>query len=221
MRELAVAGVGPGAADLVTPTVRRAILAADCIVAAPRHLPLTEGCSHVITLGDFKMALDQMEAEEGQVLVLVSGDPGLYSLLPLLKRRFPNVPLRVLPGLSALQCLCAAVGETWQDAAVLSGHGRPLSAAKFLNTVERSRLTVLFCGEDRSPRWACERLVEAAGGLGQRVEAVVGERLSYPGQRVSRGAPAKLPGRDYDPLSLVLVRNPEPWTPPGRLRDSA
>ena len=220
MRELIVAGVGPGAEDQVTSAVREAIQTADCVVAAPRHLSLTEGHPNVIPLGDFRTTFEQMEAQEGRVVVLVSGDPGLYSLLPLLKRRFPQVPLHVLPGISALQSLCAVVEETWQDAAVLSGHGRPLSPAKFLNTVERSRLTLLFCGEERSPRWACEKLAEAVGNLGNRVEVVVGERLSYPDQCITRGTPAKQARQNYDPLSLVLVRNPEPWTPPRHLRDT-
>lgn len=219
MRELFVAGVGPGAEDQVTLAVNDAIRAADCVVAAPRHLSLAEGHPNVIPLGGLRTTFERMEALDGRVAVLVSGDPGLYSLLPLLKKRFPHVPLHVLPGVSALQILCAAVEETWQDAAVLSGHGRPLSAARFLNTVERSRLTVLFCGEDHSPRWACEKLAGAVGDLGKRVEVVVGERLSYPDQCITRGTPAELAQGDHDTLSLVLIRNPEPWTPPRHLRD--
>lgn len=38
---------------------------------------------------------------------------------------------------------------------------------------------------------------------------------------MTRGAPADLAGRDFDPLSLMLVRNAAPWTPPfGRPRDA-
>ena len=220
MHELIVAGVGPGAEDQVTPAVREAIQGADCVVAAPRHLSLAKGHSNIIPLEDFRTTFERMKAQEGLVVVLVSGDPGLYSLLPLLKRHFPDVPVCVLPGISALQCLCAAVGETWQDAAILSGHGRPLSAAKFLNTVEHSRLTVLFCGKEYSPRWACEKMAEAVGDLGTRVEVLVGERLSYPDQYITRGTPAELAQGNYDSLSLVLLRNPEPWTPPRHLRDA-
>ena len=91
-----------------------------------------------------------------------------------------------------------------------------LLVAKVIDSVpvERGRLTALFCGDDHSPRWACEALAGAVGGLEERVEVVVGERLSYPDQRVTRGRPAELAGRDFDPLSLVLLRNAEPWTPP-------
>ena len=225
MRELIVVGVGPGASNQMTGAAVEALRSAGCVVAAPRHLSLCEGHPNVVALGDFGTTFARMEAERGSVAVLVSDDPGLYSLLPMLKRRFPDTPLRVLPGVSSLQCLCAVAGETWQDAVILSGHGRPLSAARFLNTVERNRLTLLLCGEERSPRWACTSLAGAVGDLGGRVEIVVGERLSYPdatgfGERVTRGVPSELKDRDFDPLSVLLARNLEPWTPPsGRPTD--
>ena len=119
--ELIVAGVGPGAADQMTPAAAEAVRSAGCAVAAPRHLPLVAGHANVLTLGRFSETLDRVaeELERGTVAVLVSGDPGLYSLLPLLKRRFPTAPLRVLPGVSFFQSLCAAAGETWFDAAIL------------------------------------------------------------------------------------------------------
>jgi precorrin-6Y C5,15-methyltransferase (decarboxylating) len=180
MRQLTVIGTGPGAECYMHRAAMDAMAAADCVVAPARHMPLASGHCNTIELRDFESTFNRMEAEAGAVAVLVSGDPGLYSLLPLLKRRFPGVPLHVIPGISSLQSLCAAAGETWQDAAILSGHGRPLSTAKFLNTVERSGLTVLFCGNEWTPRRACELLNDAVGGLGERVRVTAGERLSYP-----------------------------------------
>ena len=221
--ELWVIGAGPGAADHLTPAAAAALARADCVVAAPRHAGLAGAHPNLVPMRNIPETLERMEREleRGNVAVLVSGDPGIYSLLPALKRRWPDRALYVVPGIGSLQSLCAAAGETWEDAAILSGHGRPLSAARFLNAVERRRLTLLFCGGDRSPRWACEALAGAVGGLGSRVEVVVGERLSYPDERVTRGSPGDFAGREFDPLSLMLVRNAEPWTPPfGRPRDA-
>ena len=222
-RELWVVGVGPGAADQLTPAASAVLARAGCVVAAPRHAGLVGAHPNIVLLKGIPETLDRVEREleRGSVAVLVSGDPGIYSLLPVLKRRWPGRNVRVVPGIGALQSLCAAAGEVWDDAAVLSGHGRPLTAARFLTAVERRRLTVLFCGGDRTPRWACEALAGAVGGLGSRVEVVVGERLSYPDERVTRGTPSDLAGRDFDPLSLMLVRNAALWTPPfGRPRDA-
>ena len=215
--ELTVIGVGPGAAEQITPAALDALNTAGCVVAAERHMPLVSGDKDVIELRGINETFDKIEKrinERGRAAVLVSGDPGLYSLLPALKKRFPNTPLKVVPGIGALQCLCAAACETWQDAAILSGHGRPLSIAKFLNTVEQNRLTVLFCGDTRTgwtPRRACEELIRAVGNLSDRVEITVGERLSYPDERISSGAPGDMAARDFDTLSMVLIKNKDPW----------
>ena len=158
--------MGPGAADQLTPAASAVLARAGCVVAAPRHANLAGTHPNVIPLKGIPETLDRVEREleRGSVAILVSGDPGIYSLLPAIKRRWPGRALRVLPGIGSLQSLCAAAGETWDDAAILSGHGRPLTAARFLTVVERRRLTVLFCGGDRSPRWACEALAGAVGG---------------------------------------------------------
>ncbi|NLL35893.1 MAG: precorrin-6y C5,15-methyltransferase (decarboxylating) subunit CbiE [Fretibacterium sp.] len=217
--ELYVVGVGPGAASLLTVQASELLRRVDCVVAAPRHSPLVDWHPNRLTLEGFSQTLDRVEKEleRGSVAILVSGDPGLFSLLPWLTRNRSHLSPRVLPGVSSLQSLCAAVGETWESAAILSGHGRPLSEATLLNSSETRRLSVVFCGADRTPQWVCETLA----GRVDRVEVVVGERLSYPDERVRRGSPREMSGLSFDPLALVLVRNLSPWTPPfGRIRDA-
>ncbi len=142
--------------------------------------------------------------------------------MPIVKKRFLNVRLKVLPGISSLQCLCAAAGEMWHDAVILSGHGRPLSDWKFLNTVERNRLTLLFCGEEHNPEWAVNLIKHAVGGLANHTEIVIGERLSYPDECISivRAGKDDL-NKKFDSLALVLIKNNSPWTAPsGRLKDA-
>lgn len=235
MRELIVTGVGPGAEDQLTVAAIDALKSADCIVAAPRHVPLAElfkkNDAVIITLGNFKETFNEIEKFDAEnknkniiAAIIVSGDPGIYSLLPLVKKRFADVKLKVLPGISSLQSLCAAAGEMWHDAVILSGHGRSLSSWKFLNTVERNKLTLLFCGEDHSPNWAVNLIINAAGDLANRTEVIIGERLSYHDECITAINPAKYDinqKKIFNGLSLVLIKNNSPWTPPsGRLKDT-
>lgn len=217
--ELYVVGVGPGSPQLLTAEAAKIIREADCVAAAPRNAVLAEGHGNILPLGDFAAAFERMsrELEKGSVAVLVSGDPGMYSLLPLIKKKLPAARLRVIPGISALQYLCCEAAESHERAAVLSGHGRPVSAACLLTAADRNEKTIFFCDNEKSPRWVCETLAKNETG---NIEVTVGERLSYPDQRVSVGTPGQLSGRDFDPLSVVLIRNGAPWTPPlGRLGD--
>lgn len=255
MREIIVIGAGPGAAEHVTPAASEAIMNADRVLAAPRCMELAAGHKNAVEMRNFNEAFDRAEREDGSVAVIVSGDPGIYSLLPLVRRRFPDVPLRVLPGISSLQSLCASACEMWEGAAILSGHGRPLSRSKLLITAERNARTILFCGgaarasegrpsglQDKivnekrtssretaavrsvcTPQWVCRELADACGGLGSRVDVVIGERLSYPDERVTRiqagSGLAEAAERVFDPLSVMMIRNPSPYVMFGRPRD--
>ena len=75
-----------------------------------------------------------------EIALVYSGDTGFYSgasqLLPML-RAF-GISCRVLPGLSSVQLLAAAVGRPWQDWTLVSAHGcacDPVSACMNHKTV--------------------------------------------------------------------------------------
>jgi precorrin-6Y C5,15-methyltransferase (decarboxylating) len=217
--ELRVVSLGPGSEEYVTPEAKRALKTADCLFVAERHVSLAAEHGDVVVMDGLEEALPQVEAklERGSVAVAVSGDAGVFSLLPRLRKRFPDREISVSPGVSSLQCLCAALGETWDDARIISVHGRAVPPPEIAGLVAHNGKTVFFCGPDRHPAWICRVLQER----GIDVEVAVGERLSYPDGRVTRGRPAELAQGTFDPLSLVWVRNPEPLLfPSNRPEDS-
>lgn len=217
--DLYVVGAGPGSPVRLTAEAAKIISEAGCVVAAPRHACLAGNHGNVVMLRDFAGTFGRIEEElkRGSVVVLVSGDPGIYSLLALVRKKFAAARLRVVPGISSLQSLCCEIGESWEDAVILSGHGRSLGEERLLTAADRTGKVIFFCGSDRTPGWVCKTLER--NGLGG-LEVIVGERLSYPDQRISRGTPAALARLSFDDLSLALIRNAEPWKPPfGRLKD--
>ncbi len=205
MPEIIVAGAGVGS---LTPEVREAVSRAKVVCCSSRFLSLIPPDKKFIDLKNFAQAFSKIERESGQVVILVSGDPGLYSLLPLVKRRFPRENISVLPGISSLQELCARACESWSDAVILSGHGRSLNAGRFLNLVERNRLVVLFCDKNNSPQWACGKLLPLSG-----VDVVIGENLGSDSERVLFGRPDDFINHESTELSLMLIRNNSPFVP--------
>lgn len=211
-----VVGAGPGAPSQLTRAAEDAVRGCRCAVAAERHAWMAEGCGKIIILRGFDDTFSEMEREleKGDVAVIVSGDPGIYSLMPLLKKRFPERRVEAVPGISSLQSLCAEAAERWDDAKILSGHGRGISGAKVLSTVDCSRATIFFCGTDKTPRWFCRLLAE--NGL-DGVEITVGERLSYGDKKIVRGRPSEVAEKEFGPLSIVLAVNPSPSEAPQAL----
>ncbi len=208
MEKVAVVGAGPGALDCLTPKALEAVEGADIVFAAERHAHFTGG--KLRPLEPLERALEDMRSRRmmgAKVAVLVSGDPALYSLLPALSHAFGRENLSVIPGVGALQALCAQLKEPWQDAAVLSAHGRELAGSALAHTIRTHERTFLFCDSRHDPTWLCAALRE--NGI-SGVEVAVGERLSYPDERVISGSPEAIGRETFGPLCLARVFNPCP-----------
>jgi precorrin-6Y C5,15-methyltransferase (decarboxylating) len=208
---LYIIGVGPGDPAQLTFAAAEAIRAADCVVAADRHICLVPENKKLLKLGCFEETFGNIERALncGSAAVLVSGDTGIYSLTPLLRKRFQGkAEILTLPGVSSPQYLCAAVGERWDDAAILSVHGREIAEARILDAVDRNARAIFLCGPDKTPQWLCRLLND--NGLGG-VRVTVGERLSYSDQTITTGPASELADKKFDALSVVLTLNSAPW----------
>ena len=212
MNRVQVIGIGPGSAELMTLEARAAIDAADAVFAAARHMPLAPGALPLEPLSDAPRRIGAALDRGARTAVLVSGDPCLYSLLGMLRRELGADRIEVLPGLGALQTFCARMGVLWQDAKIISGHGRALSVSALGHYVRGHARTMLFCDAEHDAAWAARSLLTE--GL-ENIRMCVGERLSCPDERLTRGTPAELADGSFDPLSLVWFENdaPQPGLP--------
>ena len=202
-----VVGIGPGSEAAQTGEVRAAIEHADCLIGAARMLEVAArpGQLRVAAIApDAIAAAIAAHPECSNFTVLMSGDTGFFSgtkkLLPLL----PNCHVRVLPGLSSMSYLCARLGKRYEEAVPVSLHGREHDIAADVRAQET--VFALVGGEGGMAK-LCARLVDA--GLGA-VRVSVGERLSYPDEKITCGTAAELASREFDKLSVALIENPAP-----------
>jgi precorrin-6Y C5,15-methyltransferase (decarboxylating) len=195
------AGTGPLAHD-----VRARIAAAPLVVGAPRHLagvaPALAGRTLPLS-GDLRPALDAIGAVEeagGAPVVLASGDPGFFGLVRALGERFGRERLDVVPGVSSVALAFARAGVSWDDALVVSAHGRDPRAA--VNACRaHPKVAVLT-----SPWFGPADLArELAGPSGIRRRFVVAERLGERGERVAEGDAGTIAAGTWAEPNVVVV----------------
>lgn len=100
---LYIVGIGPGNPDYVVPRGLNLIKHATVLVGSERSLEDFQEPGQITypVTGKLSLLAEQIERElnDHDVVVMVSGDTGYYSLLPYLKRNLPLTLLRLCPAL--------------------------------------------------------------------------------------------------------------------------
>jgi precorrin-6B C5,15-methyltransferase / cobalt-precorrin-6B C5,C15-methyltransferase len=112
------------------PEATAALATAQLVVGAPRHLgvvPVPAGAEQR-ELTHLDEALDAIAAHEGPTAVLASGDPGFFGIVRALRAR--GITPDVIPAVSSVALAFARLGLDWDDALVVSAHGRDPQQAR-------------------------------------------------------------------------------------------
>ncbi|HHW62283.1 MAG TPA: precorrin-6y C5,15-methyltransferase (decarboxylating) subunit CbiE [Syntrophomonadaceae bacterium] len=178
-----VVGVGPGNPAYCTPAAWKEIQNAELLVGAKRLLQdFARDDQKQLPIGkDLQGLLQQVEQRRHQerIVVMVSGDTGLYSLASYLARNMNADDLIFIPGISSVQYLFAQLKRSWQGVQILSVHGRfPFHLAEL---VKGGRVTALLTGYPWSPARIAGCLLE--DGVGN-LPVVLGVALSYPDEQL-------------------------------------
>ncbi|MDR2630477.1 MAG: precorrin-6y C5,15-methyltransferase (decarboxylating) subunit CbiE [Spirochaetaceae bacterium] len=209
-KKIYLVGVGPGGERFLTGEAREAITGSQCLIGAERLLSAVERLSpgkNRFALTGAEEIIRRAEAmPEGELTVLFSGDCGFYSgaekLIPLIQAR--GWSFRIINGISSLVYFAGLLALPWEDVKVVSLHGRE---GDIIAPVIYHRKTFFLTGGKTTAAFICAALKQ--GGLG-KLTVHVGERLSYPDERIRSGPAEALAELLFDPLSVALVENPRP-----------
>ena len=198
---------------------------AGLVVGGRRHLDAVAvpASAERVVLGPLAPALDVVERhlEKGsRVVVLASGDPGFFGIVRVLAERFGAGALDVRPGVSSVAAAFARVGVPWDDAVVVSAHGRDLRTA--VNVCRARPKVAVLTGPGAGPAELGAALAsggaERGGGAGAAASGlvaqfpaplkrvlVVASDLGAGNERIERVTPAEAADRDWgSAVSVVL-----------------
>jgi len=175
------------------PEAAAALAAAERVIGAPRHLRLVPEGREFIEFKHLDEALDAVAALQGPTVVLASGDPGFFGVVRALRAR--GITPHVIPAVSAIALAFARIGLDWDDALVLSAHGRDPRQALAAALAHPKAAILTAPGTARD-------LADALLAAGKQVYAA--ERLGTPTERVADLAAE--PARDLaDPNVLISL----------------
>ena len=202
MQTVTLIGMG-ASADTLTAEAREALGRAELVAGAQRLLDaLPAGVTAERVPAVRPADVLAVVAGTQNAAVLYSGDTGFYSGAAGLLARLQEagIPARVLPGLSSVQMLAAALGRPWQDWKLVSAHGRPCDPVA---AVCGGQPAFFLTGTGESgPAALCAQL--AAAGLGA-LPVTVGENLGLASRRIFAGTAAGAAGERFGPLAVLLA----------------
>ena len=201
-----VVGIGMGNADTLTVGAKRAIESSGLLIGATRLLESFDyvECEKLDLIKPSEIIEALANATCDQASILMSGDVGFYSGATALYDKLGEYDVEVIPGISSLVYFCAKLRTTWQDATLVSAHGREHDA---VGAIQSNAKTFCITGGKTKVDDICRSLVER--GLGD-VQVAAGERLSYDNERIVEGTAAELAEMTFENLTVMLAVNPKP-----------
>lgn len=161
---LTVVGIGEDGYAGLGKAARRALLAAEQIVGAPRQLALLPKCLKAAQqTWPSPFSLDALLAQRGTpVCVLASGDPMLFGVGASLARHVPADEMRVLPAPSSYSLAAARMAWPLQEVSLLSVVARPLAALQA--QIHAGARLLILCNDGSSPAAIAQLLRERGYG---------------------------------------------------------
>ena len=204
-QKVSLVGIGMGTADTLTQEGKQALECADLLIGAARMVEHIRKPGQEVWTGykpEEICAYIAAHPEHKNVAIALSGDVGFYSgakkLLETLHRELPMVQKKVYCGISSMIYFCAKLETPWEDVHPVSLHGRECNLPGLLRIYGKIFAIV---GTTDGIAKLCQKL--QCYGMGD-VRVEVGERLSYPEEKITRGYAWQLTELETDSLSVVL-----------------
>ncbi len=185
MSKLYIVGIGPGSKNYLTLASKRAVESSDIVIGSRRALDLFEIFDHSkIELNaqnmkeNLKLAVS--EVKTGKIVSLLStGDPGFSGILkPILKLK-EDINIEVVPGISSVQLCAAKLKIPWDEADLITMHGKGISEG-ILDIINNGKPTIIL--PNFKPAELANFLIEK--GVDSERNAAICEKLSYDDEKI-------------------------------------
>lgn len=208
---------GPkGLGDVAFEIVRKA----EVLLGGERHLCFFQDFpgEKIIVKSNLKEIADFIKSQMGskRMAVLASGDPNFYGIAKYLISKLGKEPFEIIPAVSSMQLAFARVKESWDEATLVSVHGRPIGA--IIPQIRASSKIGIFTDDEHTPGEIARALMEHGF---KEYQAFVCENLGGEEERITETVLEKLPDMTFSPLNVLILKkigekktfpDQKPWT---------
>ena len=147
----------------------------------------------------------------GNVTVLASGDPLFYGIGRKLLSEFPREQIKIFPAISSMQRACALFKIPWDDAAIVSLHGRTQHHIPGL--LLRHNTTIAFTDQNQSPKTIAGELLDYFQNIdytdfSDTIKISVAEEIGLADERLFSGSLEDAAENDFSPLNVFCLQLP-------------
>lgn len=205
-----IIGIGPGSSEYLTKKAIDTVKSSDYTVGSTRAIDLFDDVNNKLAF-NVKDLLDKLEkgvdlAIEGNtVSILSTGDPGFSGVLNTVLRiandkNFPKEKIEVIPGISSLQLAAAHNHIQWDNANVMTFHGRE-NIEDILKVINNGKTTIAL--PSKKVRDMAQFLLD--NGVNENRQVVVCERLSYDDEKIVQSTLKDIASSEFTYMCIMII----------------
>ena len=205
-----IIGIGPGSSEYLTKKAIDTVKSSDYTVGSTRAIDLFDDVNNKLAF-NVKDLLDKLEkgvdlAIEGNTVSIIStGDPGFSGVLNTVLRiandkNFPKEKIEVIPGISSLQLAAARNHIQWDNANVMTFHGRE-NIEEILKVINNGKTTIAL--PSKKVRDMAQFLLD--NGVNENRQVVVCERLSYDDEKIVQSTLKDIASSEFTYMCIMII----------------
>lgn len=205
-----IIGIGPGSSEYLTKKAIDTVKMSDYTVGSTRAIELFSDVQNTIPF-NVKELVDTLDkgvklAVEGNtVSILSTGDPGFSGVLNTVLRLsdendFSKENIEVIPGISSLQLAAAKCHIQWDNANVMTFHGRE-NIEEILPVINNGKTTIAL--PSRKVKDMARFLLD--NGVDEDRKVVVCERLSYPDEKIVESTLKDIADSEFTYMCIMVI----------------
>jgi len=201
-----IVGMGMSAEDLSRKALA-IIHEADLLIGGRRHLnyfsnlpaekvPIFKNLKEVVSI------IETSIKKRKKVVVIASGDPGYHGIASYLIAQLGKERIEIIPNITTFQAAFAKIKESWDDAFLLSLHGR--SIPKMAHLFKRYKKIGVLIDSTHNPGMIARSILSEDPSL-KDSSAFILEKLGTEGEEIHHYALKDIIRRSFSSLSAIIL----------------